>query len=87
MTVSPSRIFGVRNTDARKLDGRRRDERTMPRDGGRRIGEGNASASPDGRPGKDNATSAEATEKVSAGRPERPAILDLTTSNSEREFT
>jgi hypothetical protein len=90
MTVSPSRTFGVRNTDARKLDGRRRDERTMQCDGGRRVGEGNGVTSPHGRPGKDNATSVTPTEKVSAapmcdahGR--GAAIPDLTTSNDERE--
>ena len=48
-----------------------------PRDGGRCVGEGNRSASPHGRPSKDNATSADLTEKVSAGASEAPAIPDL----------
>jgi len=48
----------------------------LKRVGGRRFGEGNMSASPHGRPGKDNATSADVTEKVSAGASEAPAIPD-----------
>ncbi len=76
MMVSPSRIFACAkptHENSAAVAG----SNGLKHAGGRRVGEGNRSASPRGRPGKDNATSADLTEKVSAGRPERPAIPDL----------
>ncbi len=75
--VSPSRLSHVRDTDARKLDGRHRNNGLRGSSGDRHVGEGNRSASPHGRTGRGNATPADLTEKVSAGASEAPAIPDL----------
>jgi hypothetical protein len=75
--VSPSRLSNVRDTDARKLDGRHRNNGLCGSSGDRHVGEGNRSASPQGRTGRGNATPADLTEKVSAGASEAPAIPDL----------
>lgn len=75
--VSPSRLSNVRDTDARKLDGRHRNNGLCGPPGDRHVGEGNRSASPHGRTGRGNATPADLTEKVSAGASEAPAIPDL----------
>jgi hypothetical protein len=75
--VSPSRLSHVRDTDARKLDGRHRNNGLCGSHGDRHVGKGNRSASPQGRTGRGNATPADLTEKVSAGASEAPAIPDL----------
>jgi hypothetical protein len=75
--VGPSWLSNVRDTDARELDRRHRNNGRCRSSGERHVGEGNRSASPHGRTGGGNATPADLTEKVSAGASEAPAIPDL----------
>jgi len=77
-SVSPSRINTCSIPKHEKPTTVAGDQRARAWHGGRWVGEGNAMDSPQGRTGRGDATPSIASEKVSAGASEAPAIPDQT---------